>query len=127
MNFIDQLDPELRAVMERLPAYFGLDAGGLGTVLDHAVSVRLGEGSARKPLGAAADGAEQRPLGIIADPSLVDIRGQVAFKIVVAGHGVGLAAFFAQTDPEPPAFRVDVLDPHRERGADARERIHHQR
>jgi integrase/recombinase XerC len=29
----------------------------------------------------------------------------------VAGHGVGLAAFFAQADPQPPAFGIDVLDP----------------
>ncbi len=40
---------------------------------------------------------------------------------------MGLATFFPQADSEPPAFRVDILDPHGQRRADSRERIHHQR
>jgi hypothetical protein len=71
----------------------GRDTSGLGAPLDHAVGLRLREGRLRELFGAAADGAEQRPLGIVADAGLVDVGREVGFEVVVAGHGVGLAAF----------------------------------
>jgi hypothetical protein len=36
-----------------------------------------------------------------------------------------LAAFFAKTDSQPPVLHVDIVDPHRQRRADPRERKHH--
>jgi hypothetical protein len=44
----------------------------------------------------------------------------------MARHLVTLAALFAQPHPQPPVLRVDVVDAHRERGADPRKRKHHQ-
>ena len=107
-------------------ADFGLDAGGFSTALDHTVGIRLGEGSAGELFGAAAHGAEQRSLGIIDDPGLINICRQVGLKIMMTGHGVGFAAFFTQAEPEPAAFHVDVFDPQSDRGADAGEGVNHQ-
>lgn len=45
---------------------------------------------------------------------------------MVAGHIVALASFFVQADPKPPVLRVNVLNLHPERSADASEAEHHE-
>src|ERR1700730_7744003 len=68
---------------------------------------------------AAADRAEQRPLGIVAQAGAVEIGGEVFFEVVVARHCVAPAALLPQPHPEAPVLREDILDRHAERGADA--------
>jgi len=55
---------------ETVIADFGFDAGRFRPSLDHAIRVRLREGSARELLGAAADGRNSGPLGSSAIPIL---------------------------------------------------------
>ena len=102
------------------------DAGIGGAALDHGVGVDAGQGGAGELLGLAADGAEQRPLGIIGEAGAFDILSQILLEIMVAGHFVALAAFLSQAHPEPPAFVVNVFDLHAEGGTDAGEAIDHQ-
>ncbi len=112
---------------EAVVAEPGGDASRSGTPADHGISVGLGQGRAceRSPR-VAPNGAEQRPLGILGEARTLDVGGEVGFKVVVAGHGVRLAAFLPQPDPEPTILREHVLDRHPERRADAREAEHHQ-
>src|SRR3546814_10485896 len=70
--------------------------------------------------------AEQRPLGLRAQLTPVDIGGQIVLKIMVAGHFVLLAALFVQPHPETAVLHENVHDTHGERRADPRERIDHQ-
>jgi hypothetical protein len=51
---------------------------------------------------------------------------QVGFEVVMAGHGVLLAALLVQAHPKPPVLRIHVFDAHADRRADARERIDHE-
>jgi hypothetical protein len=46
--------------------------------------------------GAAADRAEQRPLGIVAQRGTVEMGGQIFLEVVVTRHRVSLAALLAQ-------------------------------
>src|SRR5208283_421191 len=78
-----------------------LDPGRRGTTRDHCVGVGLGQGRAREPAGAAADGAKQRPLGIVHESRLLEVGGQILLERVMTGHGVRLAAFLAQAHPKP--------------------------
>src|SRR3546814_5514211 len=66
--------------------------------------------------------AEQRPLGLRAQLTPVDIGGQIVLKIMVAEHFVLLAALFVQPHPETAVLHENVLDTHGERRADPRER-----
>ena len=91
-----------------------------------AIGVRLGQGRARQQAGAAADRAEQRPLGIVGEARALDVGGEIGLKVVVARHGVRLAAFLAQPHPKAAVLREHVLDLHAERRADAREAVDHQ-
>lgn len=68
-----------------------------------------------------ANGAKQRPLRIVTDAHLIEVGGEVGFKVMVAGHGVRLASFLPQTYPEAAVLREDVLDLHAERRTDPRE------
>jgi hypothetical protein len=77
--------------------------------------------------GAAADGAEQRPLGIVAQASSIEIRDEIFLQVVMAGHLVPLAAFLAQAHPEPAVLCEHIFNRHAERRADPRERIDHER
>jgi len=52
---------------------------------------------------------------------------QVRVERVVARHLMTLATFLAQPHPQLPVLHVDIINPHRERGTDPRERKHHQR
>src|SRR5208283_2395110 len=94
--------------------------------LDHGVGIDAGQGRAGQGFGLAPDGAEEWSFGIVGDPGGVDIGFEIRLKIMMTGHFVTLAAFFAEADPEAAALAVDVLDLHAERGADAREAIYHQ-
>ena len=76
--------------------------------------------------GLAPDSAKEWSLGLLGETGLIDIFLQVGLKIVVTGHFVTLAAFFAEADPEPPPLTVDIFDLHTERGADARKAVDHQ-
>ena len=51
---------------EAVVSGLGRDPGGGHAALDHRVGVRLGEGGRGELAGAAPNGAEQRPLGIVA-------------------------------------------------------------
>ena len=52
---------------------------------------------------------------------------QVRFERVMTRHRERLAAFFVQMHLQPALLHIDVVNPHRERCADLRERKHHQR
>ncbi len=107
-------------------AELGIDAGRGGAPADHRIGVARRQHGAGELAGAAADGAEQRPLGVVADAGLVEIGGEVGLKVVVAGHGMRLAAFLPQPHPKAAVLREHVLDLHAERSADAREAVDHE-
>ena len=81
-----------------LPIFVVIPAA-LRAPLDHRIGVRLGQGIAGKLAGRAAVGLEQKRLRIAREPRAVDVRVQVGFEIVVAGHGVLLAALLVQAHP----------------------------
>lgn len=81
---------------ERMIANLGVDAGSRRTAPDHRIGIGLGQGRARKPIGAVPYRAEQRPLVISADAGRIDVGVQIDLEIVVAGHGMRLAAFLLQ-------------------------------
>src|SRR5271169_2715288 len=62
---------------EAVVAEFGCDAGTGRPPADHRVGVRLWQHRARELAGAAADRAEQRPLGIVAQLGAVEIGREV--------------------------------------------------
>ena len=103
-----------------------LDAGRRGAPSDHGVGVRLGQGGRRQRVRPSPDRPEQRPFGSLGEPAAVDIVVQVGLEVVVAGHLVALAALLVQANPQAPVLDVGVLDLHRERRADPRERIDHE-
>lgn len=74
----------------------------------------------------AADCEEQRPLGIVTQLRAVEISDEVFLEVMVTRHRVPLAAFLTQPHPEPPVLRVNTLDRHPERGANAGKRIDYQ-
>jgi len=111
---------------ERVIADLRGDACGSGAPLDHRIGVRLGQGSAGELAGRAAVGLEQERLRLVGKACAVDIRMQIGFEIVMARHGVFLAALLVQAHPKPPVLRVHILDPHANRRADTRKGIDHQ-
>ena len=74
--------------------------GGGHAALNHRVGVRLGEGGRGELAGAAPNGAEQWPLGVVAQACAVEIGGKLFLEIMVARHFVALAAFLAQPHPQ---------------------------
>jgi hypothetical protein len=70
--------------------------------------------------------AEQRPLGIAAQPGAVEIGGEIFLEVVVTRHHVPLTALFAQPHAQPAVLRKDILDRHAKRRADAGEGIDHE-
>ena len=111
---------------EAVVAELGFNAGGRRAPADHRIGVCLRQHRARELVGATADRAEQRPLGIVSEVGAVEICRQVFFEIVVARHRVALAAFFPQPYPQPAVLCVDILDRHAERRANPSEGIDHQ-
>ena len=66
------------------------------------------------------------PLGSSRRTCAVEIGDEIFIKVVVAGHRVALAALLAQPHPQPTVLRVDILDRHAERRADAGEGMDHE-
>ena len=58
---------------EAVIADLGHDAGRRRAASDHRIGVGLGQGRCGELVGTATDGAEQRSLGVRADPGLLDI------------------------------------------------------
>lgn len=112
---------------ERVIADLRADAGRERPAPHHRIRVGLRQRSRAQLVRPARDCAEQRTLRLIAQARLFKVRVEVGLERVMTGHLVPLAAFFAQTDPQASLLHIDIVDPHRERGADARERKHHQR
>lgn len=104
-------------------AELGRDAGCRRSAAYHRVGVPLGQGSARQQAGPAPDRRKQRSFGVPSEARAIDVGGEVGLKIVVARHGVRLAAFLAQPHPLATVLREHVLDLHAERRSDARERV----
>jgi hypothetical protein len=77
-------------------ADLGRDLGRLRAPLDHRIGVRLGQGIAGELSGRAVVGLEQQRLRIARESRTVDVRVQIGFEIVVARHGVLLAALLVQ-------------------------------
>ncbi len=86
-----------------------------------------GQGTAGELARAAADGAKERPLEVCRKPGPVQIGREDLFQVVVAGHGVILAALLMEPYPEPSVLSEHVLYLHSQRGADAGEAINHER
>ena len=72
---------------------------GFRAPLNHRIGVRLGQGVAGELAGRAAVGLEQQRLRLARQPRAVDIGVKVGFKIVMARHGVLLAALLVQANP----------------------------
>jgi len=84
---------------KRVVANLGRDAGRPGAPLDHLVGVGLGQGIAGELAGRAAVGLEQERLRVARKARAVDVLVQIGFEVVVARHGVLLAAFLVQANP----------------------------
>ena len=67
--------------------------------LDHRVGVGLGQGIAGELAGRAAVGLEQKRLRIAREARAVDVLVQIGFEVVMARHGVLLAALLVQANP----------------------------
>jgi len=84
---------------EAVIAELGFDPRAGRAPADHRIGVRLLQHRAGELAGAAADRAEQRPLGIPAQLGAVEIGDELFLEIVMARHRVPLAALFAQPHP----------------------------
>jgi hypothetical protein len=60
------------------------------------------------------------------DASAVDIRMQISFRVVVAGHVMQLVAFFVQPHPEATILREHIFHFHRDHGPDTRKAVEHE-
>ena len=81
---------------ERVIADLGRDLGRPRSPLDHRIGVCLGKGIAGEPAERTAVGLKQQRLRIAREARAVDIRVQIGFEIVMARHGVLLAALLVQ-------------------------------
>ena len=79
-----------------------------------------------RQLARARQGREEGAIRLVLEARAFDIFGQVFLKRVVAGHFMALAAFLAQTHPEPVAFVKEIGNRHADRRADAREGVGHE-
>ena len=77
---------------KRMVAHARGDAGGFRASLNHHIGIRLGQGIAGELAGRAAVGLEQERLRIARESCAVDVGVKVGFKVVMARHGVLLAA-----------------------------------
>ena len=75
------------------------DAAGFRAPLNHRIGIGLGQGVAGELAGRAAVGLEQKRLRLVRQPRAVDIFMQVGLEIVMARHGVLLAALLVQAHP----------------------------
>src|SRR5688572_19751363 len=105
----------------------GRDAGTLGAAANHRVSLGLAHRLLAQRARVASDAREQEPFRRSTEAGALEVLGEIALQVVVAGHLVILAVLLVQPHPEAALLRVDVLDAHGERGADAREAVGHER
>ena len=111
---------------ETVVADQGLDAGCRGASANHGVRIALGrEVRVSSPVPRQTV-RNSGPFGSAASPA-PSRYAQDLFEGVMAWHGMVLAALLVQPDPQPAFLSEDILYLHREGGADAGERIHHQR
>ena len=75
------------------------DPGGFRAPLNHRVGVGLRQGGAGELPDRAAVSLEQKRLRLLRQPRAVDICVKVGLSIVMAGHGVMLAALLVQAHP----------------------------
>lgn len=80
-------------------AYLGPDLRAPRAPLHHRVGVGLGQGVAGKLAGRAAVGLEQQRLWIAREARAVDVGMKVSLKVMMARHGVLLAALLVQANP----------------------------
>ena len=59
-----------------------------------------------------AECGKERALGLIGTTGGLQTGLQIDFEIVLAGHGVELAALFVEPHPQPIILDEDVLDLH---------------
>ena len=93
------------------------DAAGLGAPLNHSVGVGLGQGVAGELAGRAVVGLERQRLRLGRQARAVNVFVKVGLQIMMARHGVLLAALLVQAHPKPPVLRIYVLDAHTDRRA----------
>ena len=110
---------------EGVVADAGLDAGGLGPPLNHAVGVLLPQGLGGEQAGAAGGRPEKRPVEILGDAGGGEVGVEVQLQVVMTGDCMLLAALLVQTDPAPATLHEVVPDPHTQNGADACEGVNH--
>ena len=72
------------------------DSSGFRAALNHRIGVGLRQGIAGELPGRAAVGLKQQRLWIVRQPRAVDIFVKVDLQIVMARHGVLLAALLVQ-------------------------------
>ncbi len=63
-------------------------------------------------LARPAEGGKERQLGLADTTGGLQIGLQIGFEIVLAGHGVELAALFVEPHPEPVILDKHVRDLH---------------
>jgi hypothetical protein len=117
----------IRVARKTVIAQLRLDAGRSGTPANHRIGVRLRQHGSGELAGAAADGAEQRPLRISGKLGAVEIGDQIFLEVVVALHCVPLPALLPQPHPKPAVLSEDIVHRHSECRADPGKRIDHQR
>ena len=83
---------------EGVVADAGLDAGGFGAPLNHAVGVLLPQGIGGELAGAAGRGPEKRPVQILGDASCGEVGVEVQLQVVMTGYYMLLAALLVQPD-----------------------------
>ena len=111
---------------EAVVADAGADPGRQRPSPHHEISISLGQGGPAEPSGATTDGPEQRSLGILGDPGLVQVGVEVRFERMMARHLVPLAALLPQPHPEPAVLHEHILNSHGQRRSDPREAVDHQ-
>ena len=81
----------------------GGDASGPGATTPLAVELRL-----PTTIGTRFDGLEEGNSHDFAQPSTLDVFGEIALQRVMAGHLVELAALFVEPHPQPALLVEDV-------------------
>ena len=110
---------------EGMVADAGLDAGGFGAPLNHAVGVLLPQGLGGEQAGAAGGGPEKRPVEVLGNAGSREVGVEVQLQVVMTGDCMLLAALLVQPDPAAATLHEVVPDPHPQDGADAGEGVDH--
>ena len=78
----------------------GLDAGGFGAPLNHAVGVLLPQGLGGELSSAAGGGPEKRPVEVLGNASGGEVGVEIQLQVVMTGDYMLLAALLVQPDPD---------------------------